>query len=104
MSKREVRNLPRKLMRLVSRAGQDVISVCQYQGILIISPELPWWLSGEEFASWVRKIPLEKATATHSSILARRIPWTEEPGGLQSMMPQESRHNLVTEPPPRWVS
>ena len=29
--------------------------------------------------------PLEKRTATHSSILAWRIPWTEEPGGLQSM-------------------
>ena len=29
--------------------------------------------------------PLEKEMATHSSILARLIPWTEEPGGLQSM-------------------
>ena len=29
--------------------------------------------------------PLEKETATHSRILAWRIPWTEEPGGLQSM-------------------
>ena len=29
--------------------------------------------------------PLEKGLATHSSILAWRIPWTEEPGGLQSM-------------------
>ena len=28
---------------------------------------------------------LEERTATHSSILARRIPWTEDPGGLQSM-------------------
>ena len=28
--------------------------------------------------------PLEKAVATHSSVLAWRIPWTEEPGGLQS--------------------
>ena len=32
---------------------------------------------------WVRKIPWRRAT--HSSILAWRIPWTEEPGGLQSM-------------------
>ena len=30
---------------------------------------------------WVRKIPLEEGMATHSSILAWRIPWTEEPGG-----------------------
>ena len=32
-----------------------------------------------------RKDPLEKGMATHSSIPAWRIPWTEEPGGLQSM-------------------
>ena len=31
---------------------------------------------------------LEKGMATHSSLLAWRIPWTEEPGGLQSMGPQ----------------
>ena len=32
-----------------------------------------------------REDPLEKGMETHSSILARRIPWTEEPGGLRSM-------------------
>ena len=32
-----------------------------------------------------REDPLEEETVTHSSILAWRIPWTEEPGGLQSM-------------------
>ena len=37
--------------------------------------------------------PLEKKMATHSSILAWRIPWTEEPGGLQSMGLQRVRHN-----------
>ena len=36
---------------------------------------------------------LEKRMATHSSILAWRIPWTEEPGGLQSMRSQRVRHN-----------
>ena len=39
--------------------------------------------------TWVRSLgwedSLEKEMATHSSILAWRIPWTEEPGGLQSM-------------------
>ena len=35
--------------------------------------------------SLVREDPQEKEMATHSSILAWRIPWTEEPGGLQSM-------------------
>ena len=34
-----------------------------------------------------REDPLEEGIATHSSILAWRIPWTEEPGGLQSMGP-----------------
>ena len=34
--------------------------------------------------------PLEKAMTTHSSILAWKIPWTEEPGGLQSMGLHES--------------
>ena len=34
--------------------------------------------------------PLEKEMTTHSSILAWRIPWTEEPGGLQSMGSKES--------------
>ena len=36
---------------------------------------------------------MEKAMATHSSILACRIPWTEEPGGLQSVGLQRVRHN-----------
>ena len=36
-----------------------------------------------------REDPLEKGMATHSSILAWRIPWTEEPGGLQSMGSQK---------------
>ena len=37
--------------------------------------------------------PLEKGMETHSSILAWRIPWTEEPGGLQSVGPQRIGHN-----------
>ena len=48
--------------------------------------------------------PLEKEMATHSSILAWRIPWTEEPGGLQSLGSQESdmteQLNLPTYPHP----
>ena len=42
------------------------------------------------------KDPLEKEVVTHSSFLARRIPWTEEPGGLQSTGSQRVRHDLVT--------
>ena len=41
--------------------------------------------------------PLEKEMTTHSSILAWKIPWTEKPGGLQSMGSQRVRHNLGTE-------
>ena len=37
--------------------------------------------------------PLEKEMATHSSILAWKIPWTEEPGRLQSMGPQRVGHD-----------
>jgi len=40
--------------------------------------------------------PLEKGMATHSSILVWGIPWTEEPGGLQSIGLQRVRHNWVT--------
>ena len=39
--------------------------------------------------------PLEKEMASHSSILAWRIHWTEEPGGLQSMVSQRVRHDWV---------
>ena len=38
-----------------------------------------------------REGPLEKAVAPHSSALAWRIPWTEEPGGLQPMGPRRAR-------------
>ena len=64
-----------------------------------------WWLSSEESTynarhhpvmqetrvrSLGQKDPQEKEMATHCSILAWRIPWTEEPGGLQSLGSQES--------------
>ena len=40
-----------------------------------------------------QKDPLEKGMVTHSSILDGRIPWTEEPGGLQSMGSHGVRYN-----------
>ena len=47
--------------------------------------------------AWVRSLgwkdPLEKGMTIHSSILAWRIPWTEEPGGPQSMWSQRVGHN-----------
>ena len=51
----------------------------------------------ERQAVWFRSVgwedPLEKEVATHSSILAWEIPWTEEPGGLQSMGSQRVEHD-----------
>ena len=51
--------------------------------------------------TWVQSLsyedPLQEGMATHSSILAWEIPWTEETGRLQSMGCQRVRHNLVTE-------
>ena len=50
--------------------------------------------------TWVQSLgwedPLEKEMETHSSVLAWRIPWTEEPGRLQSMGSQRVRHEWVT--------
>ena len=45
------------------------------------------------FDPWIRKIPLEEGTATHSSILAWRIPQTEQPTGLQTIVSQRVRHD-----------
>jgi len=59
-------------------------------GQLVKNPPAMWEI-------WVRSLdwedPLEKKMATYSSILAWRIPWTEEPGGLQSMGSQRVGHN-----------
>ena len=57
--------------------------------------------------TWVRSLggedPLKKEMAAHSSILAQRIPWTEDHSRLQSMGSQESRHDLATKPPPQRI-
>ena len=72
---------------------------------------LPWWLSNKESAFQCRRIetwethktrvrslaqedPLEEEIATHCSILAWEIPWTEEPGRLQSMWLQRVEQDL----------
>ena len=48
------------------------------------------------FDPWVGKIPWRRKWHTRSSILAWRIPWMEEPGGLQSMGSQRVRHDWAT--------
>ena len=62
---------------------------------------LPWWLTGKESACNAGDLssilsqedPLEKEMAIHSSILAWEIPWTEEPGGLESTWSQRVGHD-----------
>ena len=67
-----------------------------------MSPGLLWWLKMVESPpamqeTWVQspdwEDPLEKGTATHSSFLAWRIPWTEELGRVQSTGSQRVGHN-----------
>ena len=68
------------------------INICTYTGNSLV-PQLVKNLSAiqeTQIQFLGGKDPLEKEMATHSSILAWRIPWTEEPGGLQSMWLQES--------------
>ena len=57
---------------------------------LLSGKATPWW-----FNPWVlgREDPLEKGMATHTSILAWRIPWTQEPGRLQSLGSHSVRHD-----------
>ena len=65
-----------------------------YYGFKILQASLVmqvWSLDQED--------PLEKEMATHSSIVAWRIPWTEEPGGLQSTGSQRVGHSIVTKQP-----
>ena len=73
--------------------------------ILLLSPSPVFFILTEPFSqlvknlpamqeTWVQSLdPLEKEMATHSSILAWRVPWTEEPGGLQFMESQKSLSN-----------
>ena len=52
--------------------------------------------AGDVGSITVSEDPLEKEMIIHSSVLARKIPWTEVPGRLQSMGFQRVRHNLAT--------
>ena len=85
--------------------------------------EVPRWLSCKEYAWQARDAGdeiwslgqedlLEKEMTTHPSILAWKIPWTEEPFGLQSMRLQSIGHDLTKQPscftmvccPTKWIS
>ena len=83
--------LPFYLLSLVVKGErEEVVGVCSGASLKAqVVNHLP---AMQE--TWVRFLgqedPLEKEVATHSSILAWRIPWTEEPDRLQSMGSQES--------------
>ena len=67
--------------------GGSVVTIC-----LLLQEMQQTWV-----CSLGREDLLEEGMATHSSVLAWRIPWTEEPAGLQSMGSQRVGHNLATE-------
>ena len=72
--------------------------------IFYLHQEIPWWnvaqtvkslptMRETQVQSLGREDPLEKEVATHSSILAWKIPWTEDPGRLQSLGSQRVGHD-----------
>ena len=71
---------------------QTLLMAQQYRTHLPVLQTQLWSVSWED--------PLEKGMATHSCVLAWRIPGTEEPGGLQSVGLQRVRQDLVIKPPP----
>ena len=86
-------------VHVVPRVGHYLVTKAHHQS------GLSWWLRLQRLCLLMQEIqvpslgqkdPLEKGMAFHSSILAWRIPWTEEPGRLQSMGSQRVRHDWVT--------
>ena len=73
--------------------------VCQLEALLVSSSPVAQMVKSLPTVqeTWVQSLggedPLEKEMATHSSILAWKIPWTEEPGRLQSMASQRVGHD-----------
>ena len=69
-----------------------MLSACMTSLVAQMVKSLPTMLD-----TWVQSLDwddlLKKEIATHSSILAWKIPWTQEPGGLQSMGSQRVRHD-----------
>ena len=76
LSPRKMKDCIRKRLVLVDL---DILTFLMVQNVKSLPAMQETWV---QFLGW--KDPLEKEIATHSSILAWRIPWTEEPGGLQS--------------------
>ena len=65
-----------------------------FPGCSVVKSLPTMWETQVQSLGW--EVPLEKEIATHSSILAWEILWTEEPGGLQTMGSQRAGHDWVT--------
>ena len=85
LSPRKMKDCIRKRLVLVDL---DILTFLMVQNVKSLPAMQETWV---QFLGW--KDPLEKEIATHSSILAWESPWTEEPGGLQSMGSQRVGHD-----------
>ena len=90
--------------RVRERKDRFVLSLCVSISVLQIRSSIPCFPGGSvvenlpamqetQVRSLDQEDPLEKEMTTHSSILVWKIPWTEEPGGLQSMVSQGVGHD-----------
>ena len=75
--------------KVLGTFNSGVSRVAQWLSICLLVQETQVQSLGQED-------PLEEGMATHCSILAWEIPWTEEPGGLQSLRFPRAGHDLVT--------
>ena len=97
-----VKNLPAMQETPVQFLGQErstgeaIGYPLQYSWAYLVVQTVKNQCGRPAFDPWVGKNTLEKETATHSSILAWRTPWTEKPDGLQSMGSQRIGHDWIT--------
>ena len=74
-----------------------VMGICEFRASLMAQQIKSLPAVQEIQETWIQSLgredPLEEEMATHSSILARKIPWTEEPGGLWSTESQRVGHD-----------
>ena len=82
-------------MKVKNRESQHIYMVLEYIRHFPCGSAVKICLSMQEMRVWSLswEDPMEKEMATHSSLLAWEIPWTEEPGGVQSMRKRVG-HNL----------
>ena len=75
--------------------GEGISYPLQYSWASLVAQSVknPPAMQRTRFDPWVGKFPLEKGMVTHFSMLAWRIPWTEDPDGLQSMGLQRVAHD-----------